>query len=218
MGDCRRSQSQCCSVRRLTNIGSAGAQRQCPARYLARCQASSRVSMSTSRAGVPAARAVVHDRIGREARDVGERRRVQRHRRRTVEGGCRGSDERVIDADLAAEQEHVSVSQVGAGRNPCSAEFAFLVAERQVPRRVPGHEAEHPRGQLVVMDARVPLRGDRVLAGFQVHVPKPVDPQYLRSVVARLAFLAQGSRGLQEWPDRASHDPLNVRAQRAAPA
>jgi hypothetical protein len=27
---------------------------------------------------------------------------------------------------------------------------------------VPGHEAEYPAGELVVMDARVPLRGDRV--------------------------------------------------------
>ena len=34
------------------------------------------------------------------------------------------------------EQEHVSISQVGAGRNPFGAKFAVLVAERQVPGRV----------------------------------------------------------------------------------
>ena len=60
------------------------------------------------------------------------------------------------------EQKHVSVSQVGAGRNPFGAEDAVLVAERQVPGRVLGHEVEHPAGQLVVVDPRVPRRGDRV--------------------------------------------------------
>ena len=54
------------------------------------------------------------------------------------------------------EQEHVSVSQVGAGRNPFSTIDAVLVAERQVPGRVCGHEVEHPAGQLVVVDPRVP--------------------------------------------------------------
>ncbi len=53
------------------------------------------------------------------------------------------------------EQKHVSVSQVGAGRNAFGAEFAVLVSERQVPGRVRGHEVEHPAGQLVVMDACV---------------------------------------------------------------
>ena len=53
------------------------------------------------------------------------------------------------------EQEHVSVSQVGAGRNPFSAVHAVLVAERQVPGGVIGHEVEHPGGQLVVVDPRI---------------------------------------------------------------
>src|SRR5207247_6430721 len=54
------------------------------------------------------------------------------------------------------EQKHVSVSQVGAGRNPLGAEFAVLVSERQVPLRMHGHEVEHPGGQLVVMNACIP--------------------------------------------------------------
>ena len=54
------------------------------------------------------------------------------------------------------EQKHVSVSQVGAGRNPFGAELAVLVSERQVPGRMLGHEVEHPAGQLVVMDTCVP--------------------------------------------------------------
>ena len=54
------------------------------------------------------------------------------------------------------EQKHVSVSQVGAGRDPFSTEHAVLVAERQVPGRMHGHEVEHPAGQLVVMDACIP--------------------------------------------------------------
>src|SRR4029079_12667958 len=53
------------------------------------------------------------------------------------------------------EQEHVSVSQVGAGRNLRGAELAVLVSERQVPGRVLGHEVEHPAGELVVMDTCV---------------------------------------------------------------
>ena len=71
---------------------------------------------------------------------------------------------RVVEIAVAVheEQKHVSVSQVGAGRNPFSAEDAVLVAERQGPGRVLGHEIEHPAGQLVVMDPRVPRRGDRV--------------------------------------------------------
>ena len=53
------------------------------------------------------------------------------------------------------EQKHVSVSQVGAGRNLLGAELAVLVSERQVPGRMLGHEVEHPAGELVVMDACV---------------------------------------------------------------
>src|SRR3954468_8300138 len=65
---------------------------------------------------------------------------------------------RVVEIAVAVheEQKHVSVSQVGAGRNPFSAEHAVLVAERQGPSRVLDHEVEHPAGQLVVMDPRVP--------------------------------------------------------------
>ena len=71
---------------------------------------------------------------------------------------------RVVEIAVAVheEQKHVSVSQVGAGRNPFSAEDAVLVAERQGPGRVLGHEVEHPAGQLVVVDPRAPRRGDRV--------------------------------------------------------
>ncbi len=66
---------------------------------------------------------------------------------------------RIVEVTVAVheEQEHVSISQVGAGRNPFSAEHAVLVAERQGPGRVQGHEVEHPTGQLVVVDPRVPL-------------------------------------------------------------
>src|SRR6185503_10999474 len=60
------------------------------------------------------------------------------------------------------EQEHVSVSQIGAGRNPFGTHDAVLVAERQVPGRMLGHEVEHATGQLVVVDPRVPRGGDRV--------------------------------------------------------
>jgi hypothetical protein len=38
------------------------------------------------------------------------------------------------------EQKHVSISQVGARRNPFSAVDAVLVAERQGPGRVLGHD------------------------------------------------------------------------------
>ena len=71
---------------------------------------------------------------------------------------------RVVEIAVAVheEQEHVSVSQVGAGRNPFGTEDAVLVAERQVPGRVQGHEVEHPGGQLVVVDACVARRCDRV--------------------------------------------------------
>src|SRR5690606_15569297 len=39
---------------------------------------------------------------------------------------------------------------------------AVLVTERQVPGGVCSHEVEHPASQLVVVDPRVPRRGDRV--------------------------------------------------------
>jgi hypothetical protein len=70
----------------------------------------------------------------------------------------------IVEAAIAIDekQKHVSVSQVGAGRYPFSAVFAVLIRERQVPGGMLGLEVEHPTGQLVVMDARVPLRGDRV--------------------------------------------------------
>ena len=51
------------------------------------------------------------------------------------------------------EQKHVSVPQIGAARNPFSAEFAVLVPEREVPGWMVTHEVEHPTGQLVVMDS-----------------------------------------------------------------
>src|SRR6185436_8897621 len=54
------------------------------------------------------------------------------------------------------EQKHVSVSQVGAGRNSLGAEFAVLVSERQAPLRMRGHEVEHPGDELVVMNACIP--------------------------------------------------------------
>src|SRR4029450_8311385 len=60
------------------------------------------------------------------------------------------------------KEEHVSISQVGAGRYPFSAVDAVLVSEWQVPSGVIGHEVEHPACQLVMVDPRVPLRGDRV--------------------------------------------------------
>ena len=69
-----------------------------------------------------------------------------------------GAIGRVVEIAVAVheEQKHVSVSQVGARRNFLGAELAVLVAERQVPGRMRGHEVEHPAGQLVVVDACVP--------------------------------------------------------------
>src|SRR5713101_7461244 len=58
--------------------------------------------------------------------------------------------------EAAHEQEHISVSQVGAGRNPFSTKRAVLIAERQVPGRVLDHQVEHARGQLVVVNAGIP--------------------------------------------------------------
>jgi hypothetical protein len=63
----------------------------------------------------------------------------------------------IIEVAVAVheEQEHVSISQIGAGRNPFGTVHAVLVAERQGPRGVCGHEVQHPGGQLVVVDARI---------------------------------------------------------------
>jgi hypothetical protein len=44
---------------------------------------------------------------------------------------------------------------------PFGPPHAVLVAERQLPGGVRGHEVEHPAGQLVVMDACVARRCDR---------------------------------------------------------
>jgi hypothetical protein len=70
----------------------------------------------------------------------------------------------IVETSIAVheEQEHVSVSQVGAGRYPFSAIDAVLVSERQLPSRVIAHEVEHSCCQLVMVDSRVPLRGDGV--------------------------------------------------------
>ena len=46
------------------------------------------------------------------------------------------------------EQEHVLISQIGAERDPSSAEDAVQVAERQRPGRMLRDEVEHPRGQV----------------------------------------------------------------------
>ena len=96
-----------------------------------------------------------------------------------------GAVRRIVEVTIAVheEQEHVSISQVGAGRNPFSAEFAVLVAERQVPGGVGGHEVEHPAGQLVVVDACVARRCDRVhgprcgLIGEQLMLFPSLPPQ-----------------------------------------
>jgi hypothetical protein len=71
---------------------------------------------------------------------------------------------RVVEVSVAIheQQEDISIPQVGAGRNPFGTVDAVLVGERQGPGRVQGHEVEHPAGQLVVVDPRVPLGGDRV--------------------------------------------------------
>src|SRR5262245_30717259 len=66
-------------------------------------------------------------------------------------GAVRGIVE--IAVAVHEKQEHISVSQVSAGRHAFGAEFAVLVSERQVPRRMLGHEVEHPGGQLVMMNA-----------------------------------------------------------------
>jgi hypothetical protein len=67
-----------------------------------------------------------------------------------------------ITVAVDKKQKHVSISQIGAGRNQLGAIHAVLITERQVPRRVVGHEIEHPGRELVVVDPRVPRRGDRV--------------------------------------------------------
>jgi hypothetical protein len=75
-----------------------------------------------------------------------------------------GATSGMVEGAVAVDEEekHIPISQVGAGRHAFGAVFTVLVCEREVPGRVLGHEVEHPAGQLVVMDARVPLRGDRV--------------------------------------------------------
>src|SRR5688572_4994034 len=75
-------------------------------------------------------------------------------------GAVRG----IVEAAVAVheEQEHVSISQVGAGRDFLGAELAVLVSEREVPRRMLDHEVEHPGGQLVMVDACIARRRDRV--------------------------------------------------------
>ena len=69
-------------------------------------------------------------------------------------GAVRG----IVESAVAVhdEQKHVSVSQVGAGWNWFGAVLAVLVAEREVPGRMRGHEVEHPPGELGVVDACVP--------------------------------------------------------------
>src|SRR4051794_29987478 len=69
----------------------------------------------------------------------------------TSVGAVRGVVE--IAVAVHEEQEHVSVSQVGAGGNLHSAELAVLVPEWQMPRRMLGHEGQHPGSQLVMLDA-----------------------------------------------------------------
>ena len=66
-------------------------------------------------------------------------------------GAVRG----IVEVSVAVheEQEHVSISQVGAGWYFLGAELAVLVSEWQVPCRVLDHEVEHPAGQLVMVDA-----------------------------------------------------------------
>ena len=91
----------------------------------------------------------------------------------------------VIKVTIAVheEQEHVSISQVGAGRNPFGAEYTVLVAERQLPTRVYGHQVEHPASQLVVMDPCVARRCDRVhgprcgLIAEQLMLVSPLPPK-----------------------------------------
>src|SRR5262245_55721174 len=75
-------------------------------------------------------------------------------------GAVRG----IVEVAVAVhdKQKHVSISQVGAGWNFLGAELAVLVTERQVPRRVLDHQIQHPGGQLVMMDACIPRRRDRV--------------------------------------------------------
>ena len=84
-------------------------------------------------------------------------------RRVNIAASQLGHDDTVeVTIAVHEEQEHVSVSQVGAGRYPFSAIDAVLVSERQLPRRVIAHEVEHSCCQLVMVDSRVPLRGDGV--------------------------------------------------------
>jgi hypothetical protein len=60
-----------------------------------------------------------------------------------------------IAAAVHNKPKHLSVSQVGAGRNPGQLEDAVLATERQGPGRMLGHEVEHPAGHLLVVDPRV---------------------------------------------------------------
>jgi len=54
------------------------------------------------------------------------------------------------------EYRSESKGQVGTGRYAFGTVDAALVAEREMPGRVQGHEAEHTAGQLVVVDACIP--------------------------------------------------------------
>jgi hypothetical protein len=68
-----------------------------------------------------------------------------------------GAVRRIVEVTVSVhqEQEHVSVSQVGAGRHACGAILTVLVSERQLPGRMLDHQVEHPAGELVVVDACV---------------------------------------------------------------
>jgi hypothetical protein len=61
------------------------------------------------------------------------------------------------------KQEQNAIAQIGAGRHQLGAIYAVLVRERERPRRVLGHEIEHTRGQLVMVDSCVPHQCVRVL-------------------------------------------------------
>ena len=71
---------------------------------------------------------------------------------------------RVVEIAVAVheEQEHVSVSQIGAGRHAFGTIDAVLVSERKMPGRMLVHETQHAAGQLVVVDARITRRCDRM--------------------------------------------------------
>src|SRR5581483_5884672 len=98
------------------------------------------------------------------------------------------------------EQEHVSVSQVGAGRNLLGAELAVLVSEREVPGRVLGHEVKHPARELAETPVRQSSGATRRFAKREIVVHR-LGPELAGLDGALFELLAPRASGLIERVD-----------------